>query len=131
MDAPLKSWRPIIAAAIYALTFSIVFALDFATGWSEPWATLVFLMSYPGSMLLMFFGAWSIAHGAYDLDYYFIPCVIPNILGIYWLVKKAYPLRSSRQTRLAMNSVVCQDWNPHRAALPRALGYTRAPVPLG
>jgi len=84
---------PEAIAGGYGLLFTIVFVLDLLTSWKDPWSFLVFAMSFPCSMLLMFVAAWSLAHSGYPLDYFFIPCALINGLCIFWLARKAIPRR--------------------------------------
>ena len=85
-----RSRVPELVTAGYGLIFAIFLTLDLGTGGTtEPWGTLVFVMAFPWSMLLMFLAAWSLAHSGYPLDYYFVPCALLNMFFVFLIAKSA------------------------------------------
>jgi len=85
----VRSRVPELVAGSYGLIFAVAVLLDLATSGAEPWGSIVCLMTYPWSMLLMFVAAWSLAHSGYPLDYYFIPGALINMIGVFLLAKSA------------------------------------------
>ena len=85
----VRSRVPELVTGSYGLIFAAAVFLDLATSGADPWEFIVFLMTYPWSMLLMFFAAWSLAHSSHPLDYYFIPGALINMIGIFLLAKSA------------------------------------------
>lgn len=85
----LKSRVPELVAAGYGLIFALAVYFDLATHGTEPWETLVFLMAFPWSMLLMFVAAWTLAHIGYPLDYFFIPCAVLNMIAVFLIARSA------------------------------------------
>jgi hypothetical protein len=85
----LRSRVPALVAAGYGLIFTLAVYFDLVTGGTEPWETLVFLMSFPWSMLLMFVAAWTLAHIGYPLDYFFIPCGLLNMIAVFLIARSA------------------------------------------
>jgi len=69
--------------------FAAALYLDLVTTGAEPWGSIVFLMAFPWSGLLLYVAAWSLVHGRYPLDYYFIPCALINMVAIFLVAKSA------------------------------------------
>jgi hypothetical protein len=78
---------PELVAVCYGLIFAVVVYFDLATSGSDPWGFFVILLTFPWSMLLMYVAAWSLAHSGYPLDYYFIPCALLNMIGVFLIAK--------------------------------------------
>lgn len=85
----VKSRVPELVAVWYGLIFAVVVYFDLATSGTGPWRFFVILLTFPWSMLLMYVAAWSLAHSGYPLDYYFIPCALINMIGVFLLAKSA------------------------------------------
>ena len=74
-----------IVATTYALIFLTVFGLSLLWPENDLWGMLVFFLTCPWSVILLYVAAWSLAHDAYPLDYYFVPCAAINAICLYLL----------------------------------------------
>jgi len=93
----VKSRAAELITTAYVLSLAVAIGLDLITNGKGPWGFLVFLFTYPWSMLLLFFASWSLAHGRYPIDYYFALCGFPNMIGIFLLARLA--TKQARQIR--------------------------------
>jgi hypothetical protein len=85
----LRSRVPALVAICYGSIFAVAVYFDLATSGTGPWGFFVILLTFPWSMLLMYVAAWSLAHSGYPLDYYFIPCALLNMIGVFLIAKSA------------------------------------------
>ena len=85
----VRSRVPELVAGSYGLIFAAAVVLDLTTGGAEPWGSIVFLMTFPWSMLLLFIAAWSLMHSGHPLDYYFIPGALINMVAIFLIARSA------------------------------------------
>ena len=78
------------AAYLITGTYLVIFFLFIFLSLKLPdrnfWDAL-FLLSYPWSMLVMYVGAWSIAHNKYPVDYYFVPGALINAICLFLLCR--------------------------------------------
>ena len=88
-----------IVPLAYALIFLTVFALSQLLPDNDPWGSLVLLLTYPWSMLLLSVAAWSIAHGSYPIEFYLAPCALLNIISLYLLCRLIVRDARFRQAR--------------------------------
>jgi hypothetical protein len=85
---PLTASRPAAMVATgYALIFATVFGLSLLLPGNDLLFTLALLLTYPWSALLIFVGAWAIAHSSYPIQLYFIPGAIINMVALYFLCR--------------------------------------------
>jgi hypothetical protein len=84
-----------IVPLAYALIFLTVFALSQLLPNTYAWSTLVLLLTYPWSMLLLFVAAWSLIHGRYPIEFYFVPCALINVVCLHLLCRLSRRRKSS------------------------------------
>src|SRR5688500_4736471 len=75
----------LITGTYLAIFFLFVF-LSLRMPDRDFWGAL-FLLSYPWSMLVMYVGAWSIAHSSYPVAYYFVPGALINAICLFLLCR--------------------------------------------
>lgn len=76
-----------IVALAYALIFLTAFVLSQLLPDNSSLSTLVLLLTFPWSMLLLFVAAWSLIHGNYPIEFYFLPCALINVISLYLLCR--------------------------------------------
>ena len=76
-----------MAAMAYGLVFATVFGLSLLLPGYGVFNTLALLLTYPWSVLLIFVGAWSIAHSGYPIEFYFLPGAAINMVALYLLCR--------------------------------------------